>query len=245
MVDAAQMVAHRKIEMGKWGIDYLAFSAHKVYAPFGTGILFARKGFLNFNPSELRQIQSYGEENTVGIAALGKSLLILKRIGMDVICEEEKTLTRHALNGLANIDGLTIYGVKDAESHLFSQRGGVIVFTMKGLMSDKVAKELAIRGGIGVRYGCHCAHILVKHILGVPPGLERFQRIIARLFRRLRFPGVARISFGIQNTERDIDNLIQIVGKIAARNKTLKQKETERQINDFVKAAAVKVYSEL
>ena len=245
LVDAAQMVAHRKIEMERWGIDYLAFSAHKVYAPFGTGILFARKGFLNFNPAELRQIQSYGEENTGGIAALGKSLLILKRIGMEVIREEEKILTRHTLNGLANIDGLRIYGVKDPDSPRFSQKGGVIVFTIKGLMSDKVAKELAIRGGIGVRYGCHCAHILVKHILSVPPGLERFQRIIASLFRRLRFPGVARVSLGIQTTERDIDNLIQIVGKIAARTSIPKQKEVEEQIKEYVKASTLKVYSQL
>ena len=245
LVDAAQMVAHRKIEMGKWGIDFLALSAHKVYAPFGTGVLLARKGFLNFNPAELRQIQSYGEENTVGIASLGKSLLILKRIGMDVIREEEKTLTRHALKGLANIDGITIYGVKDPDSRGFSQKGGVIVFTIKGLMSDKVAKELSIRGGIGVRYGCHCAHILVKHILGVPPGLERFQRIIAWLFRRLRFPGVARVSFGIQTTEKDIDNLIQILGKIAARTSIPKQKEVEMQIKKYVKASTLKVYSQL
>ena len=245
LVDAAQMIAHRKIEMKKWEIDYLAFSAHKIYAPFGTGILFARKGFLNFNPAELRQIQSYGEENTGGIAALGKSLLLLKRIGMDVIREEEETLIRHTLSGLANIDGLRIYGVKDPDSPGFSQKGGVIVFTIKGLYSDKVAKELAIRGGIGVRYGCHCAHILVKQILGVPPWLERFQRIIARLFTRVRFPGVARISLGIQTTERDVDNLIHIVGKIAARTSIPKQKEIEEQINEYVKASALKVYSQL
>ena len=112
-------------------------------------------------------------------------------------------------------------------------------------MSDKVAKELSIRGGIGVRYGCHCAHILVKHILGVPPGLERFQRIIAWLFRRLRFPGVARVSFGIQTTEKDIDNLIQILGKIAARTSIPKQKEVEMQIKKYVKASTLKVYSQL
>jgi selenocysteine lyase/cysteine desulfurase len=245
MVDAAQMVAHRKIEMARWGIDYLAFSAHKVYAPFGTGILFARKGFLNLNQAELRQIQSKGKENTGGIAALGKSLLIMKRIGMDVIREDEQALTRITLNGLKKIDGLKIYGVNDPDSPGFSQKGGVIVFTMKGLMSDKVAKELAVRGGIGVRYGCHCAHILVKHILGVPPWLEKFQRIIARLFPRLRFPGVARVSFGIQTTERDIDNFIQIVGKIATRTSIPKRKEVEEQIKEYVKASTLKVYSQL
>ena len=109
-------------------------------------------------------------------------------------------------------------------------------------MSDKVAKELAFHGGIGIRYGCHCAHILVKHILGVPPPLERFQRIIAFLFPRLRFPGVARVSLGLENTEEDVDRFIKVLGKIASRTNNLKQKEVKRQINDSIKAAAVKVY---
>jgi selenocysteine lyase/cysteine desulfurase len=79
LVDGAQMVAHRKIEMESWGIDYLAFSAHKVYAPFGTGVLVARKGLLNFSSMELEQIKSSGEENAGGIAALGKALLLIQK----------------------------------------------------------------------------------------------------------------------------------------------------------------------
>ena len=110
-------------------------------------------------------------------------------------------------------------------------------------MSDKVAKELALRGGIGIRNGCHCAHILVKHILGVPPGLEKFQRIIATLFRRLKFPGVARVSFGIQTTEQDISNLIRILADIAARENIPNLKDLEKQINEFVNNATIKVYS--
>jgi selenocysteine lyase/cysteine desulfurase len=112
-------------------------------------------------------------------------------------------------------------------------------------MSDKVAKELSTRGGIGVRYGCHCAHILVKHILGVPPSLERFQRIIARFFPRLRFPGVARVSLGIGNTRADIYTLIQVVSKIGSKSRALKQKEVAGQINDLAIAAALRVYSQL
>ena len=245
LVDAAQMVAHRKVEIERCAIDYLAFSAHKVYAPFGTGVLVVRKGLLNFKTPELEQIKSFGEENAGGIAALGKALVIMQRIGLDVIREEEQALTMHALRGLAQIKGLTIYGIIDPASTRFAQKGGVIVFTLKGLMSDKVAKELSTRGGIGVRYGCHCAHILVKHILGVPPSLERFQRIIARFFPRLRFPGVARVSLGIGNTRADIDTLIQVVSKIASKSRALKQKEVAGQINDLAIAAALRVYSQL
>jgi selenocysteine lyase/cysteine desulfurase len=245
LVDAAQLVAHRKVEMGKWGIDYLAFSAHKVYAPFGTGVLICRKDMLNFETPLLEQIKSSGEENTGGIAALGKALVLMGRIGIDVIKEEEQALTERILTGFSKIEGLKIYGVNDPASPRIAQKGGVVVFTMKGMMSDKVASELAIRGGIGVRFGCHCAHILVKHILGVPPSLELFQKIIASLFTRLRFPGVARVSLGIGNTREDVDTLINVVSSIAAKTKVSKKKETEGQINDFAKNAALKVYSQL
>ncbi len=101
LVDAAQLVAHRKVEMAACGIDYLAFSAHKVYAPFGTGVLLVRKGLLTFSPAEMERIRSSGEENAGGIAALGKALVLLQRIGLDVIQEEEQALTGRALRGLA------------------------------------------------------------------------------------------------------------------------------------------------
>ncbi len=182
LVDAAQMVAHREVEVEEWGIDYLAFSAHKVYAPFGSGVLAARKGMLAFSPVELAEIQSSGEENAAGIAALGKSLVLLQRIGLDLIREEEQALTGRALRGLARIPGLEIYGVQDPDSPRFAQKGGVIVFGLKAMMANRVASELAERGGIGVRYGCHCAHLLVKHLVGIHPLLAQFQGLIVSLF---------------------------------------------------------------
>jgi selenocysteine lyase/cysteine desulfurase len=243
LVDGAQLTAHRKVEIEQWGIDYLAFSAHKVYAPFGTGVLVVRKGLFNSSPEELEKIKSSGEENAGGITALGKALLLLQRIGMETIMEEEKTLTKRALTGLSNIDGLTIYGISDPSSPRFDNKVGVIVFFLKGYMSNKVARELSVRRGIGIRYGCHCAHMLVKHILGVPPSLEKFQKVIAGLFPRLRFPGVARISFGLQTTNEEVDTLIEVLGKIAGKTKILSQKETEKQIDEFVKTAAQRTFS--
>ncbi|MBV5349412.1 aminotransferase class V-fold PLP-dependent enzyme, partial [bacterium] len=80
LVDGAQLVAHRKVALEECGIDYFAFSAHKVYAPFGTGALMVRKGLLQFTSNELERIKSSGEENAGGIAALGKALMLLKRI---------------------------------------------------------------------------------------------------------------------------------------------------------------------
>ena len=149
-------------------------------------MLVVRKGLLNFSPAELELIRSSGEENVGGIAALGKALVLLQRIGLDVIQEEEQALTGRALRGLAQIPGLTVYGIKDPDSPRFAQKGGVIVFDLKGIMPNRVAKELAERGGIGVRSGCHCAHLLIKRLLHIPPLLEQFQGLILTLFPQAR-----------------------------------------------------------
>jgi selenocysteine lyase/cysteine desulfurase len=257
LVDAAQLVAHRKVDIEECGIDYFVFSAHKVYAPFGSGVLVARKGMLHFSPAELTRIQSSGEENTAGVAALGKALVLLQRIGLDVIQEEEQALTARALTGLAQIPGITIYGIKDPNSPRFAQKGGVIVFNLKGLMAYQVAKKLAEQGGIGVRYGCHCAHMLIKYLLHVGPMLQRFQRLIVTLFRRVSLPGLTRVSLGIENSEEDVDTFICILDKIARQQRSgekkdsaasekgafiLSQKEIKQQMNDFVKVAAQRVF---
>jgi len=246
LVDGAQLVAHRKVDMKEWGIDYLAFSAHKLYAPFGTGVLLAGKGMLDFSSAELDLIRSSGEENAGGIAALGKAIVLLRRIGMDLIIKDEQALTAHALRGLAQIPGLTIYGIRDPNSPRFAQKVGVIPFTLKGMLSTRVARELAEQGGIGIRCGCHCAHILVKHLVGVPPGLEWIQRVIAILIPRLSFPGLARVSIGIGNSESDIDILVQTLGRIVWKSSDSairSKKDMRREIDDFAKAVARRVYS--
>ena len=78
-----------------------------------------------------------------------------------------------------------------------------------------MARELSEKGGIGVRFGCHCAHILVKHILHVGPRLEQFQRIIVTLFPRINLPGVVRVTFGIENTQEEVEVLMRVLRKIA------------------------------
>ncbi len=209
LVDAAQLAAHREVKMEQDGIDYLAFSAHKIYAPFGTGALVARKGLLAFSPSEMDRIRDSGEENAAGIAALGKALLLVQRIGMDIIAKEEAALIQRALTGMSAISGLQTYGLSDPASPGFNRKTGVIVFSLKSKMANQISRELAARSAIGTRYGCHCAHILIKHILGVSPGLETFQRRMLTVLPNLRLPGVARVSFGIQNTEQEVDILIR------------------------------------
>ncbi len=217
LVDAAQLVAHREVEIENWGIDFLAFSAHKMYAPFGSGALVARKGLLFFDAERLNHIQEAGEENVGGIAAMGKAFVLLKRIGMDQIYREEQEVLAYALEQIKQIPGITIYGISDTQAADFHRKVGVIVFSLKGVMPFKVAKQLALQGGIGVRSGCHCSHILIKHLLKIPSNLERFQGFIVSLLPKLELPGVVRISFGIQNTKQEIDALIQVLGALAGK----------------------------
>jgi selenocysteine lyase/cysteine desulfurase len=257
LVDAAQMAAHRKVEMERWGIDYLACSAHKVYAPFGSGVLVARKGLLKFSPAEMQLIRSSGEENVGGIAALGKAFVLLQRVGLDLIQKEEQVLTGQALRGLAQINGLTVYGIKDPDSPRFTQKGGVIAFGLKDRLPNQVARELAEQGGIGVRSGCHCAHLLIKHLLHVGPTLEQFQRVILVLFPQLALPGVVRVSLGIENSLEQVDSLVDVLGKIArqppgemenpfaAKRNGSSQTEIQRQMDKYTKAAAGRVYSKI
>ncbi len=260
LVDAAQLVAHRKVEMEHGGIDYLAFSAHKVYAPFGSGVLVVRKGLLNFSPAELERITSSGEENVGGIAALGKALVLLQRIDLDLIQEEEQALTRRALHGLAQIPGIEIYGVKDPDSPRFPQKGGVIVFSLKDVPHNLAAKELAEQGGIGVRDGCHCAHLLIKRLLKMSPLRARMADLALILFPRFASAiqtGLVRVSLGIENDKEDVDTLIRVLGQIARRPRArvdrliasvhggtlLPQTDVQQQMNDFAGAAAQKIYS--
>jgi selenocysteine lyase/cysteine desulfurase len=239
LVDAAQMVAHRAIAMEEWGIDYLAFSGHKAYAPFGTGALVARRGLLTFEPAELAHVRASGEENVGGIAALGKALLLLRRIGFDVIQEEEQVLTARALCALAQIPRVSVYGVKDPASPRFDHKGGVIIFDVQGRVPWNVAEELAARGGIGVRSGCHCAHLTVKRVLHIPPLLERFQGVMLRILPRLSLPGVVRVSLGLENTAQDIDALVAVLGRSDHKSKA----KLDGPMDEFVKRCAANVYT--
>jgi selenocysteine lyase/cysteine desulfurase len=247
------LVAHIKVNLAEYGIDYFAFSAHKVYAPFGCGVLVCRKELLNFNPEEIQIMQSTAVENSPGIAALGKSLVLLQRIGMDLIKEEEQALTRRLLNGLATVKGLKAYGVTNSESNNFENKIGVVVFSLKGILTSKLAGELAVRSGIGVRFGCHCSHIIIKHLLKVPPFLEQFQRFLVTVFPNLRLPGLLRVSLGIENNEGDVDTLVRVLNEIAGKSETKADKnftttrlsgtEVQKLISDFIKAATLRVYS--
>lgn len=257
LVDGAQLVAHRKVNISSAGIDYFVFSGHKIYAPFGCGVLAARKGLILNGETEGAETRKLGEENTAGIASLGKALQLLKRVGMGVIEQEERIVTKRALEGLGNISGLTLYGIQGGNASEQDKRVGVIAFNSKDLISFRVGKELAAYGGVGVRVGCHCAHIMVKHLLNVGPGLEKFQRTLQILVPSVSFPGVVRISFGIPNTIEHAEVLLNTLREMLDRkrktgipeagkdNNMSREKEKrlfKEQMNEFIAVRTQMVY---
>ncbi len=235
-VDAAQLAAHRPIKMMAEGIDGLAFSGHKMYAPFGTGGLILRKGLWPAGNAAFDAVRDSGDENVVGVAALGKAIDLLERIGMDVVQKEEMKLTRSALRELAAVPGLQVYGIADPDSPRISRRLGVICFGLARVPHNLAAKELAERAGIGVRTGCHCAHILVKRLLGIHPVREALSNLglalAPRIIRPL-LPGLVRVSLGLENDGADIRGLAHALSEIACRRRSFAVRLLAKNHNAF------------
>ncbi|MHA1984073.1 MAG: aminotransferase class V-fold PLP-dependent enzyme [Candidatus Hodarchaeales archaeon] len=259
LIDGAQLVPHRSVSIKDDDIDFLIFSGHKIYAPFGTGVLIVRKGLLNLNSDILERIIKSGEENSVGIGALGKSLILLKRIGMKVVEQYERELTKKMLKEQSRIPGLMIFGVKDIDSQNFVNRGSIISFTLRNVPHNLVAKELAELGGIGVRNGCFCAHILVRHLLKIHP--VRSISAGAGLyvipgFTKPILPGLVRASFGIENDVNEVEYFLEILRTISMGNQTsinkilaitfngsvaLPHTDVEKQINSYLEIKTKKL----
>jgi selenocysteine lyase/cysteine desulfurase len=194
-----------------------------MYAPFGAGGLVLRKGLWPAGDEAFEATRASGDENVVGLAALGKALDLLQRVGMDVVREEEERLTRTALRKLASVAGVQVYGIKDPDSPRLARRLGVISFGLKRVPHNLAAEELA-ETGIGVRTGCHCAHLLVKRLLGIPPAREALANFGSRLAPRITkslLPGLVRVSLGLENDEADVRRLALALEKITRRRSSV------------------------
>ncbi|MBI3871970.1 MAG: aminotransferase class V-fold PLP-dependent enzyme [candidate division Zixibacteria bacterium] len=237
LVDAAQLAPHRPMSMGAISdpahIDYLVFSAHKMYAPYGVGILVGRRApFEHGDPdtvgggtvdivnleeaywTDLPDKEEAGTPDIVGVVALATAIGFLQAIGWERIVAHEAELTACALQRLAAISGLHIHG--DSRTDHCSERLGVISFSVDNVPHNLVAAVLNYEYGIGVRSGCFCAHTYVKCLLHVndADAREMERQILAR--DRTRLPGTVRVSFGIYNTTDEIDRLAAGLSEIAA-----------------------------
>ena len=243
LVDGAQLVAHREINISKNNIDFFAFSGHKIYAPFGAGVLVMKKGALATDEKKLALFKVSGNENPGGIAALAKSLQLLKQVGYKTIVKHEEMPTRKTLTGLSQINDVRIFGLTDPDSSEFKNKTGVIGFDIKNMAAGSVAKKLSYQAGIGVRFGCHCAHVLIKFLLDFTPSLEQFQRVVVLLVPPLKLQGFTRVSFGIETTENDVDLLLTEIQKIAGRNKTPDFKTVKKLSDETINSITQRVFN--
>lgn len=261
LVDGAQLIGNRPISLKDTEIDYFAFSGHKIYAPFGSGALIARKGLLAFSSTELSSIKASGEENVVGIATMGKALVLFQRIGLEVLEQFDRRITRHAIQGLAKIPGVTILGMQEAEIPRVKDRLGIIVIQLNKVPHNLVAKELAEKGAIGVRNGCFCAHLLVSRLLKIPFYRVFASRMLFRLMPELTsklLPGLVRVSFGLENNEADVNRFIRVLKRIAEKPQSLTNRilaalsngtpfvpytKIQEQMNAYIETLVQQVYA--
>lgn len=237
VVDAAQLAPHRAIQMGKLSdpahLDYVAFSAHKMYAPFGTGVLVGRRDtFMRGAPdysgggtvryvtkhsvdwAESWERDEAGSPNVLGAIALAEAITTLETIGMSRIADHEAMLTAYALRVLKTVPGVTLYG--DTDPARTARRTGVITFNIAHVPHALAAAVLSYEYGIGVRNGCFCAHPYVMDLLGVPVRERLHLRHTLGQGQRQKTPGMVRLSFGMYNTVEEIEVLARALKNIAA-----------------------------
>lgn len=236
-VDCAQLAPHRAVQMGKVNdpqrLDFIAISAHKMYAPFGSGALIGQKSFFAKSPPDYRgggtieivthsevhwadppERNEAGSPNVIGAVALAASMVKLTEIGMDKIYTHEAELTRYTLEKMKSIPDLRIFGSSDPMK--VEDRLGVITFELNGITHGKIAAILSFEGGIAVRNGCFCAHPYVLSLLDISE--EEFDIFKQQALTRNRstLPGMVRVSFGCYNTFEEVDRLIEMLNKISA-----------------------------
>lgn len=225
IVDGAQIVAHKKLDFTETLIDYLVFSAHKMYAPFGSGAIIGLKEEFERLNSDLKgggtvdavldysevllpppEKDEAGSPNFFGAIALVEAMKELNNIGYETIENNEKILLNYALKGLNSIKDVITYG----DNYKIDDRLGIVVFNIKNIYHAENAKLLASLRAIAVRQGAFCAHPYVKRLLKIND-IESSRHLVDS---SCKMPGMVRASFGIYNSIREIDiflNTIELI----------------------------------
>jgi len=225
-LDAAQLAPHGPLPLGP---DFVAFSGHKLYAPFGAGALvgpwaavsegdpfLAGGGAVDLVDldeviwSEPPEREEAGSPNVVGAVAFAAALAELGRIGWDTVVAHESRLARRLKAGLAGIDGVRLLGPGPATDTL-----ALAAFTVEGMHHALVAARLSAEWGIGVRHGCFCAHPYLLRLLGIGPAAAAARAQVLAGDRR-HIPGAVRASCGLGTTETDVDALLDALSALAA-----------------------------
>lgn len=209
VLDAAQSTPHMEVDVQKLGVDFLAFSGHKLMAPMGIGALYGRKELLSEMPpfltggemiqtvtrdkvvyAELPHKFEAGTVNGAGAWALAAAIRYLQEVGYEQIQKQELLLTTQLMDGLKKVPHVQVQGSPDPKEHC-----GIVSFTIDGVHPHDVSSILDA-DGIAVRAGHHCAQPLMQQI-GVM--------------------STTRASMYFYNTEEDIEKLLASVQTIRRR----------------------------
>ncbi|HWT95270.1 MAG TPA: SufS family cysteine desulfurase [Solirubrobacteraceae bacterium] len=206
LVDGTQAVPQLPVDVAALDPDFYVWTGHKAYAPTGIGILHGRHDVLRDMPpliggghmiasvsfDEIRFAESPAkfEAGTSPIAeavGLGAAIRWMQELGLDAIREHERDVTAYALERLAEVKGLTVFGPSDADA-----RGAVVSFALDYAHPHDVA-DIIGRAGVCVRAGHHCAQPLMK---------------------RLGVSATTRASFAVHTTRDDVDRLVEALGEV-------------------------------
>ena len=201
LVDGAQAVPHRRVDVQELGCDFYAFSGHKMCGPTGSGALWARRSLLESMPpyqgggemirnvgreestwAEIPHKFEAGTPNIAGAIALGAAADFLDEVGFDAIAEHERELLAYALERLDDLGGVRVYGPTD-----LNERSGVISFTMGDAHPHDISTILDSKG-IAIRAGHHCAQLVMQHF---------------------DISATARASFYLYTSRDDVDRLVE------------------------------------
>ncbi|MCX6147232.1 MAG: aminotransferase class V-fold PLP-dependent enzyme [Candidatus Kapabacteria bacterium] len=230
LVDAAQLSPHRKINMLKNDdprhIDFLVMSAHKMYSPYGIGVLIMPNDIcLKGDPEYVgggnslavthkkalwrsgADKEEAGSPNTVGGIAFAAALKVLLEIGMDKVAQHELELTEYILKKFAMMPSIKTLIKTDYDN--LKNRLGVITFNIENINYQLVGAILCYEFGIGLRCGRFCTQPYINKLLGLTEEEDEIYYNNLANGERKDIPGVIRISFGIYNTIEEIDYLIQ------------------------------------
>ncbi|NUR86345.1 MAG: aminotransferase class V-fold PLP-dependent enzyme, partial [Nonomuraea sp.] len=221
LVDAAQLVPHRRLNLTALDLDYVAFSGHKLYAPFGAGVLIGRRDWLAEGEPYLKgggAVKAVGEAaewhddpeprheagtpNVLGAIAIAAACDALSATGWTALVKEEERLIGRLRAGLAEIPGVTELSLWGPDH----PRVGIVSFTVEGYTAREVAEALSGEYGIGVRDGKFCAHPFVRYLLGTADGGCEDGTASA-----------VRASIGIGTTQEHVDRLVGAVRSLASR----------------------------
>jgi len=225
LVDAAQLAAHRPLPRSA---DYLAWSGHKMYAPFGAGILIGpRATFSDGDPflagggavdlvdldevtwTDPPEREEAGSPNVIGAVALHAAIGELQAIGWPAIIAHDDELATRLRTGLAGIDKVRLLGPDSGVNTL-----PLAAFTVEGIPHALLAARLSAEHGIGVRHGCFCAHPYLMRLLGVSQAEIAAYRAAVRVGDRRLMPGAVRASAGISTSDADIERFLAAVASV-------------------------------